>query len=96
MGVKNKSILTDSIITLTNDEGKDISFHMFAGINHKDDYYVVLEPLYKYSDFKENSLIIYKVLDEKFSSKSFELVTDKAIILEVFKKYEKLLELENS
>ncbi|MGI6710584.1 MAG: DUF1292 domain-containing protein [Bacilli bacterium] len=96
MGVKNQILQKDSIITLINDEGKDISFHMVAGINHEHDYYVIVEPLSKYSDIKENSLVIYKVLDEEVSNKSFELVIDKEIILEVFKKYEKLLELEKS
>jgi len=93
---KKSDFQEDSIITLTNNEGYDINFHIIAGINYKNDYYVILEPLSEYSDLDENELIIFKVKDSKIESHSFELVTDKNIIADIFKEYEKIIHLENN
>ena len=81
----------DKIVTLINDEGREVEFSEIAAINYQDQYYAIMQPLEPLEDEDEENLVfLFKVLESKDGKAIFEMETDETIIEAVFDEFQKL------
>ena len=82
----------DDIITLRSDNGEEVDFIEIAGIAHKGEFYVILQPVELLEDMEEDEAIVFKVKRGKDGEDKFEIELDDEIIDAVFAEYNRLLD----
>lgn len=80
-------------ITLVNDEGKEIEFEQIAGINYKDDFYLILSPI-GLEGVEDDEAFVFKYTEFEDGDAEYEFIDDEEILNAVFEIYEKLLDEE--
>lgn len=80
-------------ITLVNDEGKEIEFEQIAGINYKDDFYLILSPI-ELEGVEDDEAFVFKYTEFEDGDAEYEFIDDEEILNAVFEIYEKLLDEE--
>lgn len=96
--VKNKTLIKedDDIITLLTAEGEEVDFIEVAGIAHKGNYYVILQPVELLDGMSEDEALVFKVTMGEDGSDKFEIELNDEIIDAVFASYNVLLDEANS
>lgn len=82
----------DDIITLTTADGEEVDFIEVAGIEHKNDFYVILQPVELLDGMGEDEALVFKVTKGDGDEDKFEIVTDEEIIDAVFAEYNRILD----
>lgn len=96
--IKNKTVIKedDDIITLLTAEGEEVDFIEVAGIAHKGNYYVILQPVELLDGMSEDEALVFKVSRGEDGSDKFEIELNDEIIDSVFAEYNVLLDEANS
>ena len=82
----------DDIITLLSDSGEEINFVEIAGIAHKGNFYVILQPVELIDGREEDEALVFKVKRGEDGEDQFEIELDENIIDAVFAEYNRLLD----
>lgn len=77
-------------LTLVNDEGEEVEFDVIAGINYKDDFYLILLPT-SIPNAPEDEAFVFKYTEYEDGDAEYEFIDDDEILDGVFKIYEQLL-----
>ena len=85
----------DDIVTLLSSNGEEVEFIEIAGIAHKGNFYVILQPVELIEGMKEDEALVFKVSRNETGEDKFEIVLDDEIIDAVFKEYNSLLDKTN-
>ena len=90
---KDEMDMDEGIITLIDEDGKEVDFEEIAGIAIDDKFYLILVPVDLPEGMGEDEALVFEVSGEE-GNESFDIVEDEEIINAVFKEYERLLEEE--
>ena len=82
----------EDIITLTDEDGKDIDFVEVAGIVYKGKYYAILQPVELLDGMEEDDALVFLVEGTDREKQKFSIVLEDEIIEGVFKEYNRLLD----
>ncbi len=82
----------DSIVTLTSADGEEIDFVEIAGIAHRGNFYVILQPVEPLEGMDEDEALVFKVTQGRDGEDHFEIELDEEIINAVFAEYDRLWE----
>ena len=91
---KNYDVDDDDIVTLTTADGEEVDFVEIAGINHKGNFYAILQPLELLEGMDDDEALVFKVTRDAYGEDHFEIELDDEIIDAVFKEYNRLLDQE--
>lgn len=81
------------IITLVDLDGKDVEFYHLATLDHKEDWYIILQPVEPLPDIADDEVLIYKLgVDKEDGTDTFEPVEDEETLQAVFDEYIKACE----
>ena len=87
-----KNIDDDDIVTLTTADGEEVDFVQIAGINHKGNFYAILQPLELLDGMDDDEALVFKVTRGPSGEDNFEIELDDEIIDAVFAEYNRLLD----
>jgi len=82
-------------ITLTNADGKEITFEQVAVIPKDETLYAILKPVDDMEGVNDDEAIVFRV-DESESEPVLKLEEDEAVAMDVFGEYVKLWEEQNA
>lgn len=82
----------DDIVTLTSASGEEIDFVQIAGINHKGNFYAILQPVELLEGMDDDEALVFKVTRDARGEDHFEIELDDEIIDAVFREYNRLLD----
>ena len=82
----------DDIVTLTSASGEEIDFVEIAGINHKGNFYAILQPVELLEGMDDDEALVFKVTRDANGEDHFEIELDDEIIDAVFREYNRLLD----
>ena len=82
----------DDIITLQSPDGEDIDFLEIAGIAHKDNFYLILQPVELLEGMDDDEAFVFKVTSDSEGNDQYTIELDEEIIDAVFKEYNRLLD----
>ena len=82
----------DDVITLKGQNGEDIDFVEIAGINYKNNFYSILQPVEVLDGMEDNEALVFKVTRGSDGEDKFEIELDDEIIDAVFAEYNRLLD----
>ena len=82
----------DDLITLYSPDGEAIEFVEIAGIAHKGEFYVILQPVVLPEGMEEDEALVFQVTNTEGDESNYTIVTDEEIIDAVFKSYNDLLD----
>lgn len=85
----------DDIVTLLSSNGEEVEFIEIAGIAHKGNFYVILQPVELIEGMNEDEALVFKVSHNETGEDKFEIVLDDEIIDAVFTEYNSLLDKTN-
>lgn len=85
----------DDIVTLLSSNGEEVEFIEIAGIAHKGNFYVILQPVELIEGMNEDEALVFKVSRNETGEDKFEIVLDDEIIDAVFTEYNILLDKTN-
>ena len=84
----------DDIVTLTTADGEEVDFVEIAGINHRGNFYAILQPLELLEGMDDDEALVFKVSRDAYGEDHFEIELDDEIIDAVFAEYNRLLDQE--
>ena len=91
--MSDKELLQEEeVIVLRSPDGDEVEFEEVASITINDKFYMILAPVEQVDGIDEDEALVFEVTEIDEENDNFELVTDDAIIDEVFKEYTRLLE----
>ena len=92
--LKNETVTKedDDIITLLNADGEEVDFIEIAGIEHRGNYYVILQPVELLEGMEADEALVFKVSKGADGADKFEIELNDEIIDAVFDKYNVLLD----
>ena len=94
--MSDKELLQEEeVIVLRSPDGEEVEFEEVASITINDKFYMILAPVEQVDGIDEDEALVFEVTEIDEENDNFELVTDDAIIDEVFKEYTRLLEEAN-
>lgn len=79
------------VVTLFTDEGEEIEFIEVSVVRYKDETYSILQPIDLFEGMAEDEAFVFRVTKNEEGEDRFEMVTDDALIDEVFAEYNKML-----
>jgi len=83
------------IITLFDEEEKEVPFYQIACIEHNNDFYAMLQPVEEVEGIEEDEVIVLKMLEAKDEEDDiFEPVTDEDLLDKIYEAYIKAVEEE--
>ena len=85
----------DDIVTLLSSNGEEVDFIEIAGVAHKGNFYVILQPVELIEGMNEDEALVFKVSRNETGEDKFEIVLDDEIIDAVFTEYNSLLDKTN-
>lgn len=89
MNGKNDGTDADCIVTLTAADGTDVDFYEIAGIAHRGNFYVILQPVELLEGMGEDEALVFKV-SRKGGEDRFEIELDDDVIQDVFDEYNRM------
>jgi uncharacterized protein YrzB (UPF0473 family) len=93
INMSDKELLQEEeVIVLRSPDGDEVEFEEVASITINDKFYMILAPVEQVDGIDEDEALVFEVTEIDEENDNFELVTDDAIIDEVFKEYTRLLE----
>ena len=84
----------DCIVTLRAADGTDVDFYEIAGIAHRGNFYVILQPVELLEGMSENEALVFKV-SRQGGEDHFEIELDDDIIQAVFDEYNRMFDEAN-
>lgn len=82
----------DEVVTLTDDDGKELDFYVLAELDIKDKWYIYLEPVEATEEFSEGEIIIFELGEDEKGEETFLPIKDEKTIQEVFDYFVKEME----
>ena len=92
IAVEDELIADGDIIRLVNDDGEEIDFYHVATMQHKDKWYVVLQPAEEMEDVDEDEAVIFGLETDENGEDVFVPVEDEGLLDELFEEFEKMTE----
>jgi hypothetical protein len=80
------------VITLQAANGDAIDFVEIAGIEHKGEYFAILQPVKLLDGMEEDEALVFRVYRHENGDDNFEIVLDDEIIDAVFLEYNRILD----
>ena len=91
-GNKENNMEMDDIVTLLDDEGKELSFQHIMTFDHKDNTYVVLVPAEEMEDIEEDEAVILRIEQDEDGNDVYATVTDEDELESAFNRYLEIAE----
>lgn len=82
----------DDVVTLTTAKGEELDFVEVAGINYKDNFYAIMQPVELLDGMEEDEALVFRVYRSPEGEDKFEVELDDNVIDAVFVEYNKLLD----
>lgn len=82
----------DDIITLTSASGEEFDFIEIAGIAHKGEFYLILQPVELLEGMADDEALVFHVSKGEDGNEKIAIELDDEIIEAVFAEYNRLLD----
>ena len=89
--IKNEEA-QDDIITLTSASGEKLDFIEIAGIAHKGEFYLILQPVELLEGMADDEALVFHVSKGEDGNEKIAIELDDEIIEAVFAEYNRLLD----
>jgi uncharacterized protein YrzB (UPF0473 family) len=86
----------EDIITLTDEEGKEVDFYVVADLDYKGKLYSIVQPVEELEELESDEVLIFEVDHDPKNDEDaiFTLVEDEKLLQEIFDEYIKVSEEE--
>lgn len=84
----------DEIVTLTYDDGEQEDFYVLAELDHKDKWYIYLQPVEQEEDFDPDEVLIYEIGEDEDGEEIFLPIEDEALLEELIEELNDAVEEE--
>ncbi len=89
---EEENAIDDDILELVGDDGEAVNFFHLATLEHKKEWYIVLQPTEETEDISEDELIIMQLATDEEDNDVFLPIDDEKILNAVYEEYVKLAE----